>query len=168
MVIARSVRTLLGILTMVLGTTQAFSGQNASKPTVQTKSVELTHLVSVEITVFSPEKDLVVPYCGDGEGRADSLCILPAYLEVQTSRGWKPVKLRHSDAVLGEVPLDRRRLRLIPAGQNHDFSMSFRKEEFAVERGQRLRVVVNAWPDEESMKSDKRASLTKSAVSSTF
>jgi hypothetical protein len=35
--------------------------------------------------------------------------------------------------------------------------MSFRKEEFAVERGQRLRVVVNAWPDEESMKTDKQA-----------
>ncbi len=152
------IRTALPVIAMVaVGAAQALSGQNASKPSVQTKGVDLTHLVSVEITLFSPEHDLLVPNYGNGEGRAESLCIRPAYLEVQTSRGWQPVKLRHSDAVLGSVPLDQRRVRLIPAGQKHDFSFAFPKEEFAVERGQRLRVVVTTWPDEQSMKDDKQA-----------
>ncbi len=48
-------------------------------------------------------------------------------------------------------------VRLLPAGQAHDFSFTFPKEEFAVERGQRLRVVVTAWSDEQSMKNDKQA-----------
>src|SRR5260370_10634435 len=151
------IRTALPVIAMVVVGT-ALSGQNASKPSVKTKSVELTHLVSVEITLFSPEHDLFVPYCGDGGGRAEFLCIRPAYLEVQTSRGWLPVKLRHSDAALGGVPLAQRRVRLIPARQKHDFSFAFPKEEFEVERGQRLRVVMSAWPDEQSMEDDKQAS----------
>jgi hypothetical protein len=149
-------RMLLGILTTaLLATTLVLSGQNASEPSVRTKSVEVTHLVSVEITVLSPEKDLVVPYCGDGGGRTESLCILPAYLEVHTNQGWRHVNLRHG-GVLGGVPLNLRKVQLIPAGKNHDFSFSFRKEEFEVERGQQLRVVVAAWPDEQSMRTDEQ------------
>ncbi len=31
------------------------------------------------------------------------------------------------------------------------------EKEFVVKRGQRLRAAVNAWPDEQSMKTDKQA-----------
>jgi hypothetical protein len=83
-----AMRMLLGVLTGALfAMTQALSGQNAPEPSVRTKSVELTPLVSVEITVLSSGRDLLVPYCGDGEGRTESLCILPAYWEVRTNQG---------------------------------------------------------------------------------
>jgi len=157
MTIARSTRILLWCCAVVtVGTAQLLSGQSASKPSVQTNDVKLFHLVSVEVTVFSPDQDLLVPYCGDDGGRTEPLCVLPAYLEVQTCKGWQAVKLRHSDAELGWMPLDRQKVRLIPAGQKHDFSFGFRKEELAVEHGQHLRIVVSAWPDEQSMKDDKR------------
>lgn len=149
-----SMRILLGILTMavMLGTRQTLAGENVAMPSVQTASVELIQLVSVKVTVLASEKELLVPYCGEDAGGTESLCILPAHLEVRSSGGWRPVKLRHSGASLGGVPMDRRRVRVIPVGQKHDFSFVFPKEEFAVERGQRLRVVVAAWLDEQSMK----------------
>jgi hypothetical protein len=64
------------------------------------------------------------------------------------------VNLRHG-GVLGSVPVNLRKVQVIPAGKNHDFSFSFRKEEFEVERGQQLRIVVAAWPDVQSMKTDE-------------
>jgi len=97
-------RVLLNILAMVLlGTTQPLSGQIATKPSVQMTSVELAHLVSLRVTVFSPDKDLLVPYCGGGDDKPEYLCVLPSYLEVQTSKGWRRMKLRHG-GVMGEVP----------------------------------------------------------------
>jgi hypothetical protein len=148
-------RVLLNILTIVLlGTTQPLSGQIATKPSVQMTSVELAHLVSLRVTVFSHDKDLLVPYCGGGDDKPEYLCVLPSYLEVQTSKGWRRMKLRHG-GVMGLVPLDRRKVQLIPSGKSQDFSFNFRTEDFEIEHGQRFRVVVTAWPDEQSMRADE-------------
>ena len=155
-------RVLFSIITIaLLGTTRTLSGQIAPKSSVQVTRVELAHLISVEITVSSHEKDLLVPYCG-GDDKSEYLCVLPAYLEVQTSQGWRQMKLRHG-GVLGGVPLDRRKVQLIPAGKSHNFSFSFRTEDFEVEHGQRLRAVVTAWPDEQSMRTDEQSVQLRSS-----
>jgi hypothetical protein len=148
-------QVLLNILTIVLlGTAQPLSGQNATKPSVQMTSVELAHLVSLRVTVFSSDKDLLVPYCSGGDDKPEYLCVLPSYLEVQTSSGWRRMKLRHG-GVMGYAPLDHRKVQLIPAGKSRDFSFNFRTEDFEIEHGQRFRVVVTAWPDEQSMRADE-------------
>jgi len=139
---------------LFFGTPQALTGQNASKPSVQMTRVGLAHLVSVQVTVFSPLKDLLVPYCTEDASKTEYLCLLPSFLEIQTSQGWRKMELRHG-GVLGSVPADQRKAQLIPAGKSRDFSFEFRTEEFEVEHGQRLRVVVAAWPDERSMRADE-------------
>ncbi len=138
---------------LLLGMALPSLGQGASGPTLQVTRVQLSQWVSVQITVFSPEKDLFVPYCGESEGGTQRLCSLPTHLEIETKQGWLPAKLRTADAVLGGVPADSWKAQRIPAGRWHDFSFGFPQDEFAVERGQRLRVEVYAWPDEQSMKS---------------
>ena len=142
------------LIALLLGTMQTLSGQNASRPSVQITRVELSHLVSVRVTVFSPEKDLWVYCCGEDADKTEHLCVLPAYLEARTNEGWRRMELKHS-GVLGGVPVDRRNVQLIPAGKNHDFSFGFRTDDFDVKRGQSLRVVVTAWPDEQSMRNDE-------------
>ena len=63
------------------------------------------------------------------------------------------MKPGYREVVLGGVPPDKWKFRLIPAGRRHDFFFALTKDDFAVERGQRLRVVVDAWSDEQSMRS---------------
>ena len=112
-----SQRVLLSILSMVLlGTTQALSGQNAVKPSLRVTRVELAHLISVEVTVFSPERDLLVPYCGGGDGKSEYLCVPPSYLEVRTAQVGHRMNLRHG-GVLGAVPADRRKSQLTQPGR---------------------------------------------------
>ena len=148
-------RVLLNILTLVLlGTTLPLSGQNTSKASVRMTSVELAHLVSVRVTVFAREKDLLVSYCREELDKSEHLCILPSYLEVQTAKGWRRMNLVHG-GVLGSLVLDLRKVQLIPAGKSHDFAVQFQMEDFEIEHGQRFRVVVAAWPDERSMRANE-------------
>jgi len=150
-------RVLFGILTGVfLATTQTVSGQNLSKPRADVPRVQLIQSVSIQVTLFSAEKELLVPYCSEGEGGTESLCNLSIHIEIETQGRWRPIKLRHSDAVMGGIPPDKWKYRVIPAENRHDFFFAFSKDDFAVERGQRLRVVVTAWPDEQSMRTGKQ------------
>lgn len=150
-------RVLLNGLTIVVfGMTQPLPSQNASKPSACVTEAQVSHSVYVTIRLFSGDKELFVPYCGEGEGGTEHLCNLPTHLQVATRKGWMPVKLRHPDAVLGGVPPDRWRVRRIAAGQWHDFLFFFPKDDFAVETGQRLRYVVDVWPDEQSMRTAGR------------
>ena len=147
---------LTGLALLVLGMTEPFSGQNVSKPLAGITSIRVTHSVNVEIRVFSAEKRLFLPYCGESEGGSESLCNLATHLEVQSRKEWRPVKLRTADAVLGGVPPERWNIRAIPAGGWRDFLFGFSKDDLAIEGGQRLRVVVDAWPDEQSVRSGGR------------
>ena len=140
----------------LLAMAQALPSQNASKPTAEVTSAQVSRSVSLRISVFSPEKDLLVPYCGEGEGGGESLCNLSIHVEVETREGWRPMKPRFREVVLGGVPPDKWKFRLIPAGRRHDFYFVFTEDDFAVERGQRLRVVVDTWSDEQSMRTRQK------------
>jgi hypothetical protein len=131
----------------------SLSGQGVLRPTAQLTDVRLVRSVSVQIRLFSAAKDLVVPYCGEGEGGTEALCNLPTHLEREVRQGWQRVGLRTKDAVLGGVPAEKWKFRIIPAGHWRDFSFWFPRDDFAIEQGPRLRVVVDAWPDEQSMRS---------------
>jgi len=131
------------------------SGQDPSTPTVRVSRVEAVRSVSFEINVVSGQKDIVVPYCGVGEGGSEGLCSLAIHIEVESKEGWHRIKPRYREVVLGGVPPDKWNPLVIPAKHGHDFAFGFSKNDFAVERGQRLRVVVDAWPDEPSMRTGR-------------
>jgi hypothetical protein len=114
--------------------------------------------MSVTVSILAGDRDLIVPYCGLARSEEESLCgpPTPTRLEVHTAKGWRPVGLRTGDAVLGALSPEVWKARLIPARKGHVFSLLFSKDDFAVERGQRLRLVIEAWPDEQSMRSGGR------------
>jgi hypothetical protein len=118
-------------------------------------------MMGVTVSILAGDEDLIVPYCGGGgpgEAALESLCgpPTPTRLEVQTAKGWRPVGLRTHDAVLGGLSPQVWKARLIPARKGHVFSFSLSKDDFAVESGQRLRLVIDAWPNEQSMRSGGR------------
>jgi len=59
---------------------------------------------------------------------------------------------RFKEVVLGGMPPDKWMFQRIPAGRKHDFLFTFTRDDFAVETGQQMRAVVDAWPDEPSMR----------------
>jgi hypothetical protein len=148
---------------LLLGATQPLLSQSTLTASASVADVRLVQTVSVRITLFSAEAQLFVPYCGEGESGIETLCNLAIHLEVETREGWRPIKLRTTDAVLGGVPSARWKVRPIPAGHRHDFFFAFPKNEFAVEHGQRLHAVIDAWPDEQSMRAGSPAIRLTSA-----
>jgi hypothetical protein len=147
------------LIVMLFGRGSPMSGQAGSKPNVQVNDVRVWRAMSVTVSIFAGDRDLVVPYCWGGGSEVESLCgpPTPTRLEVQTTKGWRQVGLRTHDAVLGALSPEVWKARLIPAGKRRVFELHFSKDEFAVETGQRLRLVVDAWPDEQSMRSGGRS-----------
>jgi hypothetical protein len=152
-------RTVLrvSVWSTLIGLSLALSpgGQDASTPTVSVSLADATRSVPFEITVVSGQKDIIVPYCGEGEGGSETLCNLAIHIEVESKNGWHRIKPRYPEVVLGGVPPDKWNPQVIPAKHRHDFYFAFSKNDFAVERGQRLRIVVYAWPDEPSMRTGR-------------
>lgn len=108
--------------------------------------------VDVVIELQTAEEQTVVPYCGETEYGIPILCILKAKLEVQTREGWRPAKLRTTYGVLGGPPSGRIAGKLIAPKGKGSFVFAFSRRFFDVEVGQQLRVVLDAWPDEQSMR----------------
>jgi hypothetical protein len=104
--------------------------------------------IHVDIHVNTSDEQLVVPYCQVGEEDDKTLCYSRAHLEVAGKEGWRPVGLRYRETVLGDL---LQRSQEIAPNSGHDFTFVFSKNVFAVERRQRLRVVFDAWHDNQSM-----------------
>jgi len=149
-------QTLWGILLEVLVATVRLSGQTAATPAADVVDARSSLTVSLRITVSSAEEELLVPYCSEGEGGTASFCNVAIHIEVKTPEGWRRMKPRHREVVLGGVPPDKWKLQRIAAGRRLDFSFAFTKDDFAVDRGQRLRAVVDAWHDEQSMRTGQQ------------
>ena len=148
-------RVLLNILTGgLLLVAQTLCGQAVMKPQLQIRDVQLSHRVSVHVIISAAQRDLFVPYCGESGG-TQSLCGpgAPTHLEVNTGHAWHAVAFRrHTGAVLGGVPATEWKTQSIPAGSSHDFLIAFPKDDFGLEQGQRLRLVIDTWYDQESLK----------------
>ena len=73
-----------------------------SPETLQLNSVSLQTSIAVEIRLFSAAKDMVVPYCSEGEGGSLRLCNLAVRLERESRNEWRRVGLRtHTQARTG-------------------------------------------------------------------
>jgi hypothetical protein len=114
-------------------------------------SVRAIPQIYVPVHLFTSDQQLFVPYCGELDAENKLLCTAgAAHLEVYTGKGWQPAKLRTTYGVLGIPPMKQGTIidRRSKATLLFEFSTVF----FAVNRGQELRVVVDAWPDEQSMR----------------
>jgi len=66
------------------------------------------------------------------------------------------MRLKDRERILGGAPPDKRQFLVIPAGERREFFFEFSKDDFAVKNSQRLRVVVDAWADEQAMRARER------------
>jgi hypothetical protein len=109
------------------------------------------YLVSVDSWLYSAKDPLFVPYCGTDESGREYLCTLAAHLEKKTPQGWRKAQLR--DASLGGKSLVFASGDVIPARSKDSFTFIFSTDTFGIPPGTRLRVVVDAWPSQEKMRS---------------
>jgi hypothetical protein len=146
-------------LVVLFGTPRTLRCQNESKEVAQVE-IETTHAIPqvyVVLRLRTLDQQVFVPYCGEVEGGEKILCTAGAHLQVQTGQGWRPAKLRTRYGVLGAESLGRAEGSLIAPRSETSFGFEFSRLFFEVEPGQRLRVVIDAWPDMESMKAGRRS-----------
>ncbi len=143
------------LIAFLAAASQSGSSKNRSKPNAEVTGARASQSVGIQITIFSGENALLVPYCSEGEGDIESLCNLAIQIQIESPNGWTRIKPRYPNIVLGGVAADKWKSQLIPAGQSHVFDFGFTKDDFAVQHGQRLRVIVKAWRDEQSMRAQQ-------------
>jgi len=141
------------------------TAQQSQHSRIQLNDTRIARVFSIRLTVFAVDQDLMIPFCGEGEGGTRTLCSLPTRLEVKTLQGWKTVKLKHSHRILGGIPPDKWKAQPVKNSQHGDFIFIFHIDEFDTRSGDELRLVVDTWPDEESMRSGKNPI---NFISSTF
>jgi hypothetical protein len=110
-------------------------------------------LILVEVNLYAGDKPVFVPSCGKG----NFLCTGMMHLEVETPEGWREPKLRFKNIVLGRVLKDKVDLVVIAPHHGMDFEAGFSPEVWAIDRGQRLRLVVDTWGDEQSMRNGEQS-----------
>jgi hypothetical protein len=80
---------------------------------------------------------------------------------VKTKEGWRPVKLRFKETVLGDLAP---KVKVIAPNGGHTFVFFFSTDIFAIEHGDRLRIVLDAWPSEALMRSREQPMRIASPV----
>jgi hypothetical protein len=123
---------------------------------LEVESVQAVPQVFVNIQLRVPKQPMFIPYCGEAEGGEKVLCTGATHLEVRTKEGWRPAKLRTTFGVLGALSLQRARGVQIAPKSGASFSFQFSRRFFEVDPGQQLRVVLDAWSDQQSMKAGGR------------
>ena len=101
----------------------------------------------IRVRVNTMDKQLAVPYCQEFED-GERLCYHSSRLEIRSQEGWLPVKTRYKEIVLGDRPPS---IRVVAPREGRTF-LYFIPKVCAVEHGDLLRLVIDAWPSEQSMK----------------
>jgi hypothetical protein len=132
--------------------------QNEANQAVQLdiENVQAVPQVFVVLRLRVSGQPMFVPYCGETEVREKVLCTDATHLEIKTKGGWRPAKLRTTFGVLGALSLEYARGVQLAPKSAVSFTFQFSRRFFEVDPGQQLRVVVDAWSDEQSMKAGGR------------
>ncbi len=136
--------------------------QPASGPELELRNIIPHVLLSIRISTAA--EPLFVPHCGETEYGTRILCLAGVHLQVQSHQEWNPVKLRHTFGVLGVARLARFGGRLIPAHSDASVVFDFSRRWFEVEPGQQLRIIVDAWANEQAMKAGAAPTPLTSSV----
>lgn len=114
-------------------------------------ALQRVNVVTAGFLLATSENPMFVPYCGKTESGEELLCTLAARLEVQTPRGWDKAEVMNAN-LLTKNPR-KAEGRLIPPRSKSSFFFHFNPDVYRIPPGTRLRVVVDAWPNENSMRS---------------
>jgi hypothetical protein len=109
------------------------------------------YLVRVDVWVLTSEDPLFVPYCGKQESGREVLCTRAAWLEQQTQQGWRKAEVKGSTVSPGRDPREAEGV-LIPPRSKRPFSFTFDTDVLGISPGTRLRVVVQTWSNENSVR----------------
>jgi len=145
---------LSAVLVWCVTVSRATAAQDGPKPDIRVTEARPVHSLVITVSVSSSDEKLVVPNCGQDLLGQESLCgpPFPTHLEVQTAKGWHSVGFRTPDRVLGSLSPKIWKASEIPPGGHRKFVFLVSKDDFALETGQRVRIVVDAWHDEQSMR----------------
>jgi hypothetical protein len=126
--------------------------QNREKGQIITGNIKVVSEIYVPLIVHSSDSSLYIPYCGKMEGGEQILCNSGAHLEVFINKKWSSAQLRTTYGILGAIPLVKSEGTVIDPKSKAAFLFQFSRRFYEVEPGQYLRIVIEAWPDEQSMK----------------
>jgi hypothetical protein len=147
---------LFGLAGLVLfGVARPISADSQPKQAAQLQIRGVLPWINVGLELHTLGEHMFVPYCGEMEG-VPILCMTAVRMEVEAKQGWRPANLRTTFGVLGGMTLDRASGKVVAPSTTVFFVFRFSRRFFEVDPGQRLRVVVDAWADEESMRSGGR------------
>jgi hypothetical protein len=132
-------------------------GQNHPWKPIQLR-VERTRAITaayVDLELNANDRQLAIPYCHDLLGGTKVLCTgTGAYLEAYTEEGWKPAKLRTTFGILGGVVWDVVRCAIVPTDGKVSLRFEFDRKFFEIEPGQQLRVVIDTYANEPSLRKE--------------
>lgn len=111
-------------------------------------TVDQRQSVQIQVRVSSANQPIIVPVCSRRPDETESPCMIE--VQAKTVHGWRLVQPKH--ARLGMVSPDLWNPHLLQARTSHDLSYSFLRYQWQVTRGERVRVVVWVWKDEQSMR----------------
>jgi len=141
---------------LILGITTTTFAQSTERMSTLSEARITTARAIPQIAVYvelqAGKEQMVVARCGETIARMPILCTSRARLEVQTQKGWKAAKLRTTYGVLGGPPRGQEAGLLVAADERASIAYVFSRRFFEVDSGQMLRVVVDTWPNERSMK----------------
>jgi hypothetical protein len=144
------------VFLFVIGASELIGAQEeagTSSAQVRIRSVRAIPQVYVALQLSASDQQLFVPYCGESEG-TKFLCTVAAHLEIASQHGWRAAKHNTESGVLGGVSLENAVGITFERGKEGVFTFQFSPSFFEVRSGQRLRIIIDAWPDEQSMKRD--------------
>lgn len=119
-------------------------------PNLVLESVRRDTRISVRIRLENPSKSrMYIPYSGEHGGEWFA-SVLAVHLESYTSSGWQPAKAVSGYPLLGGEPLER--CLAIEQGKTQSLLYQFDVNRYKLVHGQRLRLIVDAWTDETSLK----------------
>jgi hypothetical protein len=145
-VITFAISALLALAAPLLG-----QKQSSQTPHIRMWAPWRPSLVSVDLWLYSADDPLFVPYCGMDEENEMHLCSLATHLEKKTSHGWREAELRN--ATKTGKGLQFASGVLIRARSRDSFTFTFSTDAYGIPSGTRLRVVVDAWPNQDRMRS---------------
>jgi hypothetical protein len=138
-------------MVVLLGLSQSSWSQTPRQAGPEVEVGKVIPEILVNLKFSTGETALFVPRCGEWEG-TPIMCDLGVHLQVHSPLGWYPARLRTTFAILGGAALGQFGGRLIPPRTEAHVVFLFSRRYFDVEPGQELRLIVDSWADEESMK----------------
>ena len=109
------------------------------------------YTIIVDVWVHAGAQPLFVPYCGIEESGMEHLCALAARLEVHSPKGWRKAEIREGNTLSARDPR-KAEVKLVPARSKNWFTFVFNTDVLGIPPGARLRIVVDTWPSEKSLR----------------